>query len=363
MDKKGKKVDDKKIKPNNFILLIWGILSSWAEAHIAFVTINEPNSTNTVLLYHTTIVIVLIIITAINYKRDRDINLYATLVLLTAFIGLFGSVTATVVIVRYMLYSRDAESFSDWLESLFPEENHKESHKLAERIKFGLNNKDEEYVESYYDLMAYGSTTDKQTLIARATRYFTPTMAPILILALQDENNIIRVQAAASIAKIENNLFSSYNEYEKVLDTDPHSYQHNLKYSISCIDYMQSGILGPKRTQEIGFQTVKILKKCIELSPADNTPQFLIGKVYIILDEVEKAYIITKKIIKEADFIIPDLIQIYLICLYKLGKYSKLRSFSSDYISGKINNLIVDDEINAQLEVWSSCTIQPEWSC
>ena len=351
-----------KIRPHAMILVAASLAVATLETFGVYLLINEQLDVSIALLCHLVIIIFSVLFTVVLHKKNFDVNILAAQALLTLFIGPFGSLIGLAATLRYLIYSQDADAFADWLESLFPEDESTASDKLFERISFGLNDKDGEYVESFYDLMIYGSIINKQTLIARVTRYFKPALTPVLHMALQDENNIIRVQAAASIAKIEDEFFTSYREYETELMLDQDSYKANIAFSLSCIEYIESGILGDKRIHEIGYKTVKTLSKCLELFSTDDTPRFLLGRLYLHLDDPQKSYDIVKPAIKEESFVIPEMLSIFMQAMYQLRKFKELRAFCVKYTSNEMSLLMHDEEIENYFSIWSSCMIKPEWS-
>ena len=298
------------------------------------------------------------------YRRHRKklyLNLHLNLLIQTLFVGVFGTVISLISTIRYSIYSRDAEAFSDWLDNLFPDEETKSSETLYERISFGLDDKSGEYVESYHDLMIYGTTLNKQMLIARATRYFKPSFAPILLMALQDDDNIIRVQAAASIATIEDSFYKKYKEHEQKVDEAPDNYMANQLFALFCIEYIGSGILGEKRTESIAEISIQTLHTCMELRPGDENPRFLLGRLHLDLGQPEHAYTVLKQSVDTEAFLIPELVHFYIRALYELKRIRELRSFCVKYLEGNIKILYVDTELDDCICMWASGLITADW--
>jgi len=290
----------------------------------------------------------------------RDLNLFMTLLLQTAFMGFFGSCFALLTILRYAFYARNSVEFADWLESLFPEDEQRDSEQLYQRIAFGLDDKSDEYVEPFQDLMIYGSTINKQMIIARVTRYFRPAFTPVLKIALKDPNNIIRVQAAASIAKIEDEFFNRYQERHKWIEHTPDNYTKNMQFAITCEEYAKSGILGEKRCLKIIEDTIATLKHCIELNPTDDNPKFIIGNMYLISGRNDQAYAVMKELVDASDFLIPEVMKTYSETLFKCKRYQELRDFCKQFTNGKRNNLLPDEEFDELCNVWAGGLTKPK---
>jgi len=346
--------------PGTLVLLLIALSACVTEIYTISAVFSDALAT--ALIIHLITVTSLVAVAAYFHKKEFDINLNVMMVILTAFIGVFGAAISFVAITRYAIYSVNSSAFADWLDGLFPEDQTDKSEKLYERIIFGLNDKSGEYVESYHDLMVYGSVINKQTLIARITRYFRPSLAPVLHMALQDENNIIRVQAAASITKLEDEFFTLYKKLEIEQQESPDSYQANIDFAIACVEYIHSGILGEKRTHDVALKTVKTLAKCIRLTPGDNMPELLLGLLHLHIGNPKKSYYIIKRIIDRGQLIIPELVRVFITCLFELKKYDELRRFCMDYPTSELNDIIKDEEINEYVGMWTSCMIKPHWS-
>lgn len=356
-----KEENNRYIRPSLLLLTLITLIVFLCQGWITYKLVNSNITFGVFVVTHLIIVIFIGLITFSIHKRGVYPNLHISLLIQTLFTGVFGSFISLISIVRFSFFVKNSTSFSDWLDSLFPKDDQDKSEKLYERITFGLDDKSGEYVESYRDIMIYGTTLDKQTLIARITRYFSPEFAPILLLALQDTNNIIRVQAAASISKIEDEFFRNYKEREEQMNNTVDNYRVNLKYALFCIEYLESGILGVQRSQVIAEKTIATLKGCIELMKEDESPHFLLGRLLLFMKRAQDAYNVLKPLIKCADFLIPELVKVYISSLYELRKFSELRKFCQDYQNGKINILFLDDELENCINIWGKGITELSW--
>jgi hypothetical protein len=299
---------------------------------------------------------------AISFKRGLYINHHLNLLLHNLCLGIVGTFIVLLTTIKYFLYSLNNIAFEEWLENLFPTSNRNESDVIYETIKYGLFDKETEYIESYLDLMTYGSTIDKQTLIARAVQYFKPSFAPIILRALNDKDNIIRVQAAASINKVNDSFYQNYKEHEaKLLDSD-NLYKNKMQFSMISIEYIESGILDPNFAKKIKVKNVLNLKECIDIMPNDETPKFLLARLYFTFEDYNEAFSILDLMIEKGKFFIPELILLYLSVLYKLNKISTLKGFVRKIKNKEVTVLYKLEELDDVLEVWSTQEISlPEW--
>ncbi|MDH4065053.1 MAG: hypothetical protein OEW19_11685, partial [Acidobacteriota bacterium] len=129
----------------------------------------------------------------------------ALLAVVTTAFGPFGPAGVLLSLALGRHYARLATPMDEWHAMLFPPTRPDENAELWRRI--GQRASDlsgEQHVTPFLDVLAFGSIPQRQSVIAIIAQQFHPSFAPALKAALCDPHNVIRVQAATAIARLEN---------------------------------------------------------------------------------------------------------------------------------------------------------------
>jgi hypothetical protein len=129
-----------------------------------------------------------------------DIRLPMLLTVSTAALGHAGAAGTLVTIMLAHWYGRNALPFEEWYQSLFPDTERDDNVEMLNRIA-DAESRDGGSVSAFNDVLAFGSLPQKQSLIALIGSSFRPLFGPVLKKALLDNNNAIRVQAGATLAR------------------------------------------------------------------------------------------------------------------------------------------------------------------
>lgn len=299
------------------------------------------------------VVIALLTVGTLFFKRNGyDIKIALFVLIQIAFVGPLGAMIGFVSMTLYLFYSMYSSDFSEWLKALFPENEGTSRDALYERIVYGQNKTAERTaVEPFQDIMSYGSTRQKQVAIAKMTRYFQPKFAQVLLQALKDDDNTVRVQAASAIVKIEDGFMKKYKEFEKKVIDDPENLSKLVAFANVCDEYSNSLLLDVDRSIFVREKIIKIYKRCIEYMPGDFNFKIYIGRIYLLNGEPTKAYKYITEVMDSKPILFPGLVMIYMETLFVLRKFKDIRKFVSENIE-TFKLMFEDKEVFAYMNLW-----------
>ncbi|MGE0590978.1 MAG: hypothetical protein AB7G23_03365 [Vicinamibacterales bacterium] len=134
-------------------------------------------------------------------RRDRHALL---LWLATAAFGPFGAAGLMLAMFVERHHAGHATSLEAWHAMLFPPSHVDEEAELWRRIGQRASDRpDAQPVTPFLDVLAFGTVPQRQAVVAIIAQQFRPAFAGALKTALRDEANVVRVQAATAIARLE----------------------------------------------------------------------------------------------------------------------------------------------------------------
>jgi hypothetical protein len=245
--------------------------------------------------------------------------------------GPFGAAACLIMPLVYLFCARKVTTPTEWINNLFLQED--DENELYERLVLGLDNTSTKHnIEPYRDIISCGTMIQKQTAIAKMTRYFNPEFAPILLQALTDLNASVRVQAAASLAKIEHNFASKYVQLEKSLKGIAYSDPAWLALARVYEDYANTGLLDEYSQQTMRMKAQGIYESYLHCTK-DTKVQTQLANLYMKQGQADKANHLLHNIIKAEDDAPATTILCYIESLFSLQKFAELRVIINRYMS------------------------------
>lgn len=155
------------------------------------------------LVYHCITTLILAIYLYSCYLAETNL-LFPLLLFITGLAsGPFGLGAFLLTVLLRPIYSLFASTSSVWFEGLFPEADLTLLDRIIERISSRWDDyQRQEATSSFEDLLIYGSLEDKQKVLDAIVENFDPSYSPILRQAMQDSQNLVRIQAAALSLKL-----------------------------------------------------------------------------------------------------------------------------------------------------------------
>jgi len=253
----------------------------------------------------------------------RDVRISLLLVTCTAALGPVGPAGTLIVITLTRGFMRKSTSFEEWYEGLFPEAVDDTRSELARQAaRADLDNPAS--LAPFSEVLAFGSLRQKQALISLINRSYRPAFGPILRLALTDENNAVRVQAATAVNRIENMLHAETVELTRRLAERPDDPDTLLALTRHYDQLLYSRLLDARREDEVRARALKSYRRCLAARPNDLEVRFDASRLFLRCGLYAQAAESLKKVIEEGAGR-PQARLWFMESLYNLRRYPELR--------------------------------------
>lgn len=277
------------------------------------------------LLIHLCLTVVIAIIARTAITLGGNIRHLFVLSVASGGAGVFGAAGSLLSIFLTLLYNSFSSSFIEWYGSIFPKVDETNEEALYEMITSGKDEHARTYhVSSFYDIMALGSESQKRRALSRMTDHFQPSFAPAYKMALKDPSNAIRVQAASSITRIENQFSSMVMQVERLESKYPKDTIVKLGLARFYDGYAFTGLLDTDRENENRIKALTKYKEYLEAKPDDITARIEAGRVLLRSGEHQQVITLYNDCINAGYG--NDTLRLWLLeALYEAGQYSELR--------------------------------------
>lgn len=275
----------------------------------------------------------------------------------TLVFGIFGPAGVLLTIGLERFYRKSATDIDEWHTMLFPPSHVDESAELWRRI--GQRASDvsgEQQITPFLDVLAFGTVPQRQTAIAIIVQQFNPAFAPALKAALRDEHNVIRVQAATAIARLENEFLERTIELQENVRLAPASPDAVLRLAMHYDDQAFAGLLDPTREQECRVQAADGYQRYLELMPNDHKTRFRYARLQQRRGRWPDAERLFRQLLDDGH---TDACHWYLETLYAQGRFGDLRAAAAAAAQGDTFNsrdagAICGHEVVETVALWAS---------
>lgn len=304
------------------------------------------------------VVHVLLVAIAGIYARIRlstggDPRFALLLTLTTAVMGVFGAAGCLLSVLMHALFNRYAHSFAEWFETIFPSAHLTPGEIVNDNLLTGRDEAPKTYsVVPFLDVMIIGSEEQKREALGKMTSQFHPSFASAFRRALEDENNAIRVQAATAIAKIENQFLEQTIQIEMVRRKHPKDDQVLLALARHYDNYAYTGILDAEREESNRAKALDAYMLYLKNHPSEVQIRMFVGRLMIRSEKTAQAAEWFRQSI-DAGYSTPQMITWYMECLFKLGRYSELRSFAARFHHSAMDQGIEPSLVDS-VQLWSA---------
>lgn len=213
-----------------------------------------------------------------------------TLLLLLVPTSALGAAGAILCQLLTLIHAMFSTPFKEWFQSIFPSVDLNKPEQLYDDLRTGRDEAPRNYeVESFMDVMRYGTDDQKRRALSKVTMYFSPGFAPVLQYALADKSNMIRVQAATATSIIESRFEARLMELTNLLKRYPDHPEVILAVAEFYDDFSFTKILDSEREMENQNQAKALYEKCLEKDP--NNPELIqrYGRLLLRLGHTEEA--------------------------------------------------------------------------
>ncbi len=308
------------------------------------------------LLVHFVIVLVSAVVIRAIILTGADSRFLMVLLVSSAALSIFGTLGTVLCTLLYLWHSRRSLPFSEWFESMFPSRILSAPEQVNDDILIGRDEAPKAYtVLPFLDIMTVGSDAQKREALSKMTMRFHPRFAPAFKKALQDESNMIRVQAATAITKIENAFLTRLMKLTELYQRFPRDPVVVLAIAQHCDDYAFTGVLDAERERDNREKALYYYNEYIKLSPRDENAHIAIGRLYVRDGDAARAADWLRDCVAQG-FRSDTLMGWYVEALYAAKRYTELRNVAVSSI-GLIETFRVTQPALAEsLMLWSGRT-------
>lgn len=315
---------------NALVSFVAAALTLFTELFVISLFLEGGISRGVLILVHGVIILVLSAFTYLNHRVEADLRFSMLLVISTAVMGPIGAGGTLMSIITYVIYSRTATPFAEWLEAMFPAEQKTKVASTYQHIVSHGHYRQPHEVIPFLDVLDLGTVPQKREALARITRYFRPLFAPALRKAANDNSNAVRVQAATAISRIED----AFQTYSQKLDEALNYEKDNtelIRLSARHYDeYAYTGILDPDREKDCREKALSLYSRYLEKEKNDVDARVSVGRLLLKNGEQEAAANWFAKCV-DGGWVSGDLLLWYMETLYNLKRLSTLRHIADTY--------------------------------
>ncbi len=307
------------------------------------------------LVGHGAVVLVCCALCYLCSRRKAALRAPALLALLTVMLGPLGAPGTVFILVLTWWFQRSATSFEDWYAALFPEQNMPSSERVFAQIQEADTHGDSQGDSApFADVLSFGTLRQKQQTITLITRHFHPIFAPSLKLALADESNAVRVQAATAMARIETGFLESSVKLSRAAGDSPESASILLDLARHYDDYAYAGILDGVRERENRELALDAYRKYLKKEPDDKAARAAVGRILLR----ERRFKEAAEWLEDSDEVdMSPKSKLWLMeSWFHLGEWEKIRRLSAASRQELKDGVGLPLEVRDSLELWSTCT-------
>jgi len=308
------------------MLLLGGAAA--AEGWLGHQLLQRPGDFLQLLPVHAATAAATAICAVLLYRRGERSPLFLLFVVSLIFLGPVCIPGIAVAALLRRGFAWRASPFAEWYDALFPPQETNPTRALYERIVLrGGGPGERSTVAPFVDVMALGSVREKQSVIALMAENFQPAFAEALRTALNDQEAAVRVQAAATVAHIENRFLQRAMALEQQSARSPDDPHLLLSLARLYDEQASTGLLDEGRARETAMRALSLYSRAIELrrGPADPAATEAIGRLLLQLDHPQEALDVLTSVIGQPA-VSPSTIGRYLECLFRLRRFDALRA-------------------------------------
>ena len=275
---------------------------------------------------------------AYTFRRGGRVNRFAMLLAVTGtFFGPLGTLGLAIITPLQVILRRQATPFEQWYTALFPDTEGDEDEKLYRLIASGrAANQALSGIDSFTDVMRYGTIEQKRAVLVLLARRFRPEFAPALKLGLQDANPAIRVQAATATAEIESAFTDRTIELEAAARAKPEDFASQLAIAEHYDAYAFSGLLDSAREHAGRRSALRHYGHCLKLQPRNVDIRTAISRILVREGRYADAVDWLGERLDQAHSS-RALVGWYLECLFHLGRFSEVHG-----VIARFRDLLLD---------------------
>jgi len=286
---------------------------------------NNPASLAQRFMYHCLLSSLLIAWLYTLQRRQLDIRIALIFVLCTSLLGPFGAIGGGLMLLFFAISRSDAVNFDTWYLALFPEQiNEKMRLNDMTEIEQKVNPMDlSNTVASFSDILRFGAFPEKQEVISRLTRGYSPEFASTIKAALTNDDASVRVQAATAVAQIEKKFTHTWFKLKHTSQQKPDCFDAHYAIAQHLYNYANSGLLELEQKHDILKNSLRAYLACRAIKPSAISIKLAISHIFIQQGKTKHAIELLHETRGKAQSLWE--IHTYCDCLYQLQRFDELR--------------------------------------
>ncbi|MBP0465230.1 hypothetical protein J5Y09_14995 [Roseomonas sp. PWR1] len=338
------------------LVLVVAILEGW----ILVRAVADPTAIPAALQLHGLIALGTLLAAYGLRRAGGDDPAFLLFVVAAVFLGPLGVAGAAVAALLRRLFVLRARPFAEWYVALFPEERQDRTREIYERVVLrGHGPAERSTVAPFADVIALGSLQEKQAAIALIASGFRPEFANALRAALNDQEAAVRVQAAAAVARIEQQFLQRSMTLDARRSADPDNRDLIMEAARHHEALSATGLIDETRARESAEDALALYLDAVARTPAGparTDATAAAGRLLLRLGRAEEAVRLLAPAAEE-DQASPSLVAAYLEGLFRLHRYVDLREFCLRLREAGAARL--PDQVEEALSLWTEDASQP----
>lgn len=206
------------------------------------------------------------------------------------FLGPMAALAGLVIVTVIAVAHDPVANASMWHEHLFPnlavDELTERSEEISRRQP-GVDGAGE--IESFYDVLRWGTLAEKEHVLSLISRSFRPEFAPVLRTGLAVDDLGLRAQAAAGLSLLESRMSTRLGDLKEALRDAKHDDRSEaaMDLALALSDAAHTGLYDEARSLEMRQEIVSILTE--RSDPTDPKVSAMLGRTLIQLGEFDRA--------------------------------------------------------------------------
>lgn len=287
------------------------------------------------------------------FSRSPALEIYRGLLVIGTF--LLGPIGAVCTFIGFVFtavldkfFPAHFDLTADDLFDLSPEEG---DHHIFRHIKhYKVQETSLQIIDQLMDAFKYGSDEEKQNVLAVINNHYQPKLAKILRLALMDTNNVIRIQAAAILADLEQRQQNELMALEETVKAE-NTPESKLALAKHYDAMAHSGVVDAVRKETYLNNATTIYEQALRVHPDDVDLAKKLARAYYRLGRTAEAVALIRPFaIELADI---PLSLWYLELLFVTKQTQELRTLAAELAPKVVNNHDYPIKLQKAVQLWA----------
>ena len=338
------------------LLIPLTIVTGAVDMALLWNTLKQPQMWPGTILAHTAVAMTWIFSLPICRRYNQDRRLPWIGALAVFFLGPMGAVGMLLGLLSYTFLIHRSTPFELWYRNIVPDRTSPPEEQLLERLRAWS---DETHIGHYepvpfLDILAIGTRSDKQAVIALIARHYDPQFSPVLHSALNDPDSAIRVQAASVIASIEDYFMMQSLVLERELERQPNDIETLWELASHYDAHSCTGLCDSDTQATHRQYAERAYRRLIDLDPDNSRSRWALGRLLVRSGQPGEAASIF-----EQSIALPDAPKFklqrfwYWECLYCLKRYEDLRRELSEHAPKIRTTTALPPTLLDAIELWT----------